>query len=461
MGTKNKFIKAGGLYLLGNLFDKAIAFITVPIFTRLLSTADYGVYSTYASWVSILAVILTLSVGNSVRVGVVDFKESINSYISSIFTLATLSAFVIGIVLIIICNFFPIAHLKHLILLCLIQAYATSIIQTVQIKYMMELKYIQRTVLQCLPNIVVVILAIALIKKMDHDKYLGRIIPGALVFFVIALAYIIYYIFAGRTFYNHEYWRYALTFSLPVIFHSLSTVILQQADKSMITWLRSSSETGIYSLAYQFGMVPLVITTTVENIWVPWFTQRMETKNKARVNIMVFPYVTIVAIICSGVMLVAPEVLKFMTTPDYYGAVYIIPPVVLATFFMFLASVSLDLEYYKKKTKSIAINTLIAAIVNIILNYLFIPIYGATAAAYTTVVSYVISFLMHYIVARHLDPELFPIGLYIPSICIVVLFNILTITLMDYPYIRWTIGILLAAISVIAGMKFFRVQRAN
>ena len=69
-------LKTGSFYLFGNIFDKAVAFITMPIFTHLLSTDDYGISSTYLSWVSILAVIITLSVGNSVRMGVVDFKES-------------------------------------------------------------------------------------------------------------------------------------------------------------------------------------------------------------------------------------------------------------------------------------------------------------------------------------------------------------------------------------------------
>ena len=56
---EKKILKAGTLYFIGNIFDKAVAFITVPIFTRMLSTSDYGVTTTYLSWVSILTVIIT------------------------------------------------------------------------------------------------------------------------------------------------------------------------------------------------------------------------------------------------------------------------------------------------------------------------------------------------------------------------------------------------------------------
>ena len=87
--------KAGGLYLFGNIFDKAIAFFTVPIFTRLLSTSDYGYTTTYQSWVSILTVVITLSLGNSIRSAVVDFKDRKDEYLSSVFALGTLSAILI------------------------------------------------------------------------------------------------------------------------------------------------------------------------------------------------------------------------------------------------------------------------------------------------------------------------------------------------------------------------------
>ena len=62
----NNGVKIGTLYLIGNIFNKAIAFITIPIFTRLLTTEEYGIVNTYTSWASILMVIVGLSLGNSV-----------------------------------------------------------------------------------------------------------------------------------------------------------------------------------------------------------------------------------------------------------------------------------------------------------------------------------------------------------------------------------------------------------
>lgn len=452
------YVKASLMYFVGNIFDKAVAFITIPIFTRLLTTNDYGITTTYLSWISMLAVIITLSLGNSIRTAVVDYKESTDEYVSSIFTLGTISALIITGLIVAISLIINIGIPIKLILLCCIHAYSSSVLSTIQWRYMMEVKYVKRTILQCLPNLLVVIVSIILINNMQSDRYYGRIYSYALINVSFALCYLVYYFFKGRTGYNPRYWKYALSFSLPIIFHSISNVILSQADRTMITWLRNASETGIYGVAYQFGMVPLVFTTTFENIWIPWFTKKMEGNDKKSINNLCIPYIWSVCILCIGIMLVAPEVLKFMTTKDYYSAAYYISPVVTAMFLMFLASISVDLEYYLKRTKGIAINTLIAAVINIILNYLFIPVYGGVAAAYTTVASYAISFLMHYFIAKKLDNELFPFKIYIAPLLLTIVFMVLVNLIMSYPVIRWMIAVILGITFVLI---LYRIKKAR
>lgn len=88
ININNHNTKAGFFYLFGNLFNKAIAFITIPIFTRLMSTSDYGIVNTYMSWVTILSVIVGLSLGNSIRNAHVDYKNDMDGYLSSIFFLS-------------------------------------------------------------------------------------------------------------------------------------------------------------------------------------------------------------------------------------------------------------------------------------------------------------------------------------------------------------------------------------
>tara|TARA_B110000908_G_C10207715_1_gene428546 strand:- start:1117 stop:1575 length:459 start_codon:yes stop_codon:yes gene_type:complete len=142
-----------------------------------------------------------------------------------------------------------------------------------------------------------------------------------------------------------------------------------------------------------------------------------------------------------------------MAPKEYWGGVNIIPVVIVASFFMFLYSISVNLEYYYKSTKMIAINTISVAILNIILNMIFIPKYGAIAAAFTTLVSYIISFAVHYGVARKLDDRLFPFKLYVIPIILMGTSVLIFYNLTENIFMRWIFagGILVFCILQLTG----------
>ena len=113
-------IKNGGLYIFGNLFNKAIAFMTVPIFTRILTTEEYGIVNTYSSWVSFMAVFVGMSMGQTIRNAFVDMREELGKYISSIFTLGGLNFGLICVLYALVSNHLDIP--KPLVWLCLIES---------------------------------------------------------------------------------------------------------------------------------------------------------------------------------------------------------------------------------------------------------------------------------------------------------------------------------------------------
>jgi len=437
---KNKNTKAGGLYLIGNLFNKAIAFLTIPIFTRLMSTSDYGIVSIYMSWVSILSLIVGLSLGTSIRSAYLDFKDDLEGYISSIFFLSLLN-FLLSSTLIILFSYFFIKQLDIiLVILCLVQSFMIFIINSINIRYMMDMVYIKKTLLLALPNTIVTVLSVIFLLNMESNKYLGRIIPYVLVTSVLGSYYLVKYFVKGKNFINKSYWKYAITLSLPLIFHGLSINILSTSDRTMLTIFRNSSETGVYSLAYSLSMIAMVVKISMENVWIPWFNKKLQNKEKSIINKNVKIYIEIVMIAMIGILMVSPEILVIMAPWEYWDGKILIPPLLLASFFIFLYSISVDLEYYYKSTKIIAINTIIAASVNIALNFIFIPLYGAIAAAFTTVIAYAVSFGIHYKAARKLDNQLFPFKVYSKPILIMVIAVLISYLMMDYAITRWIIA---------------------
>src|SRR5699024_3283818 len=140
----NNGVKIGTLYLIGNIFNKAIAFITIPIFTRLLTTEEYGIVNTYTSWASILMVIVGLSLGNSVRNAFVDYKDDLAAYLSSIFTLSFLNFVLMTLISTIICLSTKVIPVS-LLLCCFFEAFGTFVINAYIIRYMMSEEAGKRT----------------------------------------------------------------------------------------------------------------------------------------------------------------------------------------------------------------------------------------------------------------------------------------------------------------------------
>lgn len=435
--------KASSYYLFGTFFNKGIAFFTVPIFTRLLSTSDYGIVTTYNSWIAILAMIIGFALHTGIRIAFVDFKNNMNDFLATITTFTIISGGFISLIIYLIITLFNFNINKILILLCLFQSIASALIEDYSMYLMMQYDYKFRTLLMVLPNLISVILSVLLIKFVfANHLYLGRIIPtaGTIILFGLIVCFFVYR--NSKCYFNRVYLKYALTFSLPLILHGIALNILSQSDRTMITWLTDTSQTGIYSLIYNFSMIATVITTSLEGIWIPWFYRELQNNNIHEINVIAKDYINLMTYCLIGVIMIGPEVVKFLSSPSYWDGIKIIPPVVFSNFIIFAYSLYVNIEHYYKETKGITLNTVIAAITNIILNYMFIPKFGYVAAAFTTFVSYFISFILHALKAKRLENNLYPINYFILPILEISIFTVLFYLFMDNMIVRWSIVLL-------------------
>jgi O-antigen/teichoic acid export membrane protein len=236
-----------------------------------------------------------------------------------------------------------------------------------------------------------------------------------------------------------------LSISLPIIFHGLSLSILSQSDRIILTSIAGATETGIYSLVYNFSMIVIVVITSIEGVWVPWFTKKMKTADFHEINQKVKLYIWIMTYIISCILLISPEILVLLAPKEYWIGRFIIPPIVVSSFIMFIYTIYVNVEHYYKKTKYIALNTIIAAFSNVVLNIIFIPMYGMYAAATTTLVSYFISLIMHYKYSRSIEKDLFPMKIILKPLLLLVLIVIEFYLMLIYPFIRWSILLIFTA----------------
>lgn len=116
---------------------------------------------------------------------------------------------------------------------------------------------------------------------------------------------------------------------------------------------------------------------------------------------------------------------------------------------IFAYSLYVNVEHYYKKTKGVTVNTLIAAGCNIILNLIFIPIFGYVAAAYTTLVSYFVALLLHARCSKKIEKKVLPFKIFIMPFLEILGITLIYYLLLNMTLIRWSILIVLMCLAII------------
>ena len=252
----------------------------------------------------------------------------------------------------------------------------------------------------------------------------------------------------------YRYWKYALKLSLPIIPHLLFGLILAQAYRVMIDRYIGSEAVGIYSLAFNLGLISSVILTSLNNAWVPWFYKKMDEGDRPTIEKASKLYQYLFVFITIAIVLITPELVIVMAPADYRDAAWIVPIIVVSYYFQFLYTLQVNIQFYLKKNIFIPIGTIIAGLISIGLNFYYIPIYGYSAAAYITLVSYILLFLMHYFVVKYLlKSSVYKFSFFIQPTVLVLAFTVLYYFVSDLWFLRYLI------LMVITGYLLVRYKK--
>lgn len=389
------------------LLQKGISVITVPIFTRIMSTEDYGVFSVFISWENIIQLFTTLSLHTGVfNTAMIQNENRHNVVVSSYLGLTTLLTGVCFALYVLIPDFVndklqmtTIMVYLLFINLLLAPAYNLWLAQKrFEYKYRIIVIY---TVIYSIVNPLVGYLAVV----SYSDKAFARIIASTVVCVFFFGAIYIHIFIKGKCLFDSILWKNALKINVPLIPHFLSGTILNQADRVMISRMVGESQAGIYSVGYSAAMMLQLLISSVNASIIPWFYGKIkrgkETETRGILNIA--------SILMGGAvvvfMLFAPECMKIFAPDEYYEAVNLFPPLTASVYLIFIYNLFCNIELYYEKSLYITLSSCVAAVVNIVLNYYLIPIFGYTAAGYTTFASYFIFVIMHYLFAMKVVKE--------------------------------------------------------
>ncbi|MDV4150373.1 oligosaccharide flippase family protein [Clostridium sp. AL.422] len=457
MLKSNSMINSAVWYTIGSFFLKGVNFFTVPIFTELLSTAEMGRVTIYSTWGAIVAIIVGLGIEGTVGSAKANLKDDeYTEYLSSALILGTVSF----IAIFILCFIFKgsLSNLMgldiKLIILLLIQSFFSFVISFVLSTYTFARDHKMYLTVSCFSTILNIVLSIAIILSMDSNRYLGRILGWAISTILIGVVLYIKIIIKGKVFFSLKYWKFCLPIALPLIFHNLSHLLLNQADILMLENFTDESTVGIYGVLYMIGSILNIIQIAINGAWVPWYYEALKKGDKDELRKKSGAYIIIFTILTTMFMLGVPEVIKLFTDRAYWGGIPLTYIVIMGYYFVYLYTFPANFQFYSKQTKFIAMGTVTAAIVNVGFNYIFIQQFGMYGAAIATLIAYIILFSIHFIIVKYkFKHQDFPFAFNIYGVGVALCSWIISYLLLDYFIIRWIIIIIIFIVSAIIVLK--------
>lgn len=433
--------------ILSTVLLRGISIFTAPLFTRLLGTGGYGVTQIYNTWVAVIAIVFTMQTqGTLVNARVEYSEEEQRRYHSSVMCMSLMLFLLCSAVVLIFVD--PISQAlklnKILICLMLLQAFGTFCVNFLNQKNVYEFKAGQNMVMSLTVTLTTLALSLLFVLSMPKEiNYYGRIGAIAGTYGLIGIPICIMILRQGRTFIDKGYWKFCITLAIPSVFHNLSDLILGQSDKVMLQQLLNEHTLGIYSAALNFGGIIFTIFVALNNSWCPFFFEDQKLGQTEKVHRKAKNFLELFTVLSVGFILLSKEVYQVYVGKDFWQGTILIPVFVSSYYLNFLCTFPVNYEYYHKKTKVVAIVTILSSLVNIVLNWVLIHAIGMAGAAIATMLSHTLQLTMHYVYVRYmLGGRDYPFGIklwlrYALGYMAAVLFVLLSWNL---GLIRWALG---------------------
>lgn len=403
----SKAAKAAFWFTFCSCAEQGISFITVPVFTRLLSAGEYGIWTLYQAWKGIFSVIIVFHLsGGGFNNAMIKYEKEKDSYVSSMiglaFCLISIWFLFIAVFRDKISNF---TDLKWEYLFIMLGDIFMNLVFALWSQYK-KFYYEYKALLAITLALSVLLPACGIFAVIfAEDGITARIVANLAVEFTFSII-LMYVLFKkGKRFFSLKYWKFALCFNIPLVPHYLSQIILNQSDRLMIGRICGESQAAFYSVAYSIANVVIIIMNSISAALCPWLYRRIKERNFCNIAETVNKLAMFFAILAGILILLAPEVIGIMGPKEYQSAVWVIPPVASSVYFLFLYGMYANVEFYYEKKGLVAVGSVGAAVVNVVLNMIFIQKYGFIAAGYTTVFCYAGYAVCHCIFSNYVQKK--------------------------------------------------------
>mgnify|MGYP006280349261 CR=1 FL=1 len=387
--------KGGAALTLSEFSTKFIGFLLLPILTVYLSPKDYGILSIFMMVQSILNLFYNPGVLDATQrlyYGTKDKsrrQELVGSSFVFFLTLPLSIAFISFLfgeqIFSTFFNDFPFLPYG---LMALIFSVFSQPIKTWRFLLMSHYRTNKLALVTFSKYLLSVLLALLFIIGLKMGA-MGRIIGmmiGGVALFTVSFIDVIKFTkkFSFRTI------KEILQLGSPLIFATWSYFLLKIGDRYILERLTNMDIVGIYSLGYKIASIPLLLTAGLRHVWRPIFFENMQNEKHKNISKLSTYFVFVIITFVSVTILFSQEVFTLLINQRYISGLKIIPWVSSGSLFLVFLTIFNPILEYEKKYGRIAIYASIAAVLNIVLNIIFIPKFGMMGAAVSTFVCYLI-----------------------------------------------------------------------
>ena len=395
------FFKNSFVYTVGNVLTRSVAIFLLPIYTKYLSPAEYGIIDLFVVFASIINLTIALEISQGIARYYQDAKneKEKTEYTSSAFwfTVLVYLLFVsLSLAFSNILTFWLLEDIsKKTIFLLAVFAIGTNGIfyfTQNQLKWQIQAK---DSVITSLINVTIVASVAVYLLLVEGLKvesiFIGQIV-GNIISSLVAILY-------ARKSYGFTFcatkFKKMASYSMPLVLSGIGVFIALYIDRIAIKDLLGLDELGIYGVGYRFAAVAFLVMAGFQKSLSPLvFKHYKEESTPSDISKIFDIFVIFALFVVSGTILFSKELVVLFTTEVYYSSASLISILTMAVFFsnMYIFTPGISIV---KKTKLISVITITAAIMNAILNYALIPVLGLSGAAYATLISAISAFSLY------------------------------------------------------------------
>ena len=389
-------------YLFGEALSKGIVFLLLGFFTNNLNKTEFGILSLI--WVSIplLSVLIDFSQRSFVKSAYINEPSNIGNTIVAIKCFCCVVALV-WILIALIKDFLGIYLISSKVdYLLLLAAFFYALIELQLSLYQIQGAFKKYNLFFLLRN-VSPYLGVALIYLCtSYDDAVQYLYVHIAFGFVIVLYFFLKFDYSmlGKLGPIKQILKTSLKFSFPLLPAMISVLALSFSDRFIINYYYSETEVAEYTVAYTISSIFIAFFMATNKMWQKIILEGLKENDIENLSIKARKYILAVIIVGLGIALFSKSLLLFMSNDSYLIVLDLIPILVLGMFFYFLYTVLSNIPFFHGNTMLQALPALIAALLNIFLNFLLLPKFGYKVAAITTGISYFLEFMIIYLICR-------------------------------------------------------------